>query len=72
MVEDKFFEPEDRVQKVGGSYQANGTVKARWKADDGSWRYVFRFDEPAGMLHIFNGEQLVSLIEAAWPEGLEK
>lgn len=49
------------VEKIGGSYQATGTIKARFKADDGTWRYVFRFDNPAGLLHIFNGNQLQRL-----------
>ena len=52
------FKPEDRAQKVGGSYQAIGTIKAAWLADDGTPRYVFRFDNPSGMLHIFNETQL--------------
>lgn len=52
------FKPEDRAQKIGGSYQAVGTIKAAWLADDGTPRYVFRFDEPAGMLHIFSEIQL--------------
>jgi len=52
------FAPGDRVQKVGGSYQATGEVKAAWLADDGTARYVFRFDNPAGMLHIFGDANL--------------
>ena len=52
------YKPEDRVQKIGGSYQAVGTIKAAWLADDGTPRYVFRFDVPNGMLHIFNETQL--------------
>ena len=48
----------DFARKVGGSYQATGIIKAKFKADDGSVRYVFRFDNPAGLLHIFNGKQL--------------
>lgn len=52
------FKPEQRVRKIGGSYQAIGTIKAAWLADDGTPRYVFRFDIPSGMLHIFNETQL--------------
>ncbi len=52
------FEVEDRVVKVLGSYQADGTIKTRFRADDGSPRYVFRFDNPPGLLHIFNEKQL--------------
>jgi hypothetical protein len=52
------FTPGDKVQKSGGSYQGTGTIKAVWLADDGTPRYVFRFDVPAGMCHIFNETQL--------------
>jgi hypothetical protein len=48
----------DRVKKIKGSYTATGTIKAVFKADDGSPRYVFRFDNPPGLLHIFNENQL--------------
>ena len=48
----------DRVRKIGGSYQATGEIKAAFLADDGTARYVFRFDKPAGLLHIFNDGQL--------------
>ena len=57
------FEVGDRVRKVGGSYQANGTVVAAFKTRAGKQRYVFEFDEFAGMLHIFNHEQLEPLDE---------
>jgi hypothetical protein len=52
------YAPGDKVQKCGGSYQATGTIKAVFAADDGSPRYVFRFDEPAGLLHIFGENNL--------------
>lgn len=55
------FEVGDRVHKVGGSYQANGTVVAAFKTRAGKQRYVFEFDEFAGMLHIFNYDQLEPL-----------
>lgn len=48
-----------RARKVGGSYQADGRIVAQFEADDGSPRYVFRFDMPAGLLHIFGAAQLV-------------
>lgn len=54
------FEVGDTVYKTGGSYQATGTIKARFLADDGTTRYVFRFKTPAGLLHIFSGKQLSS------------
>jgi hypothetical protein len=52
------FEIDECVYKIGGSYQAEGTIKARFLADDGTPRYVFRFDNPPGLLHIFNEKQL--------------
>ena len=55
------FELEEPVKKEGGSYQATGIIKARFLADDGSTRYVFRFDNPAGLLHIFSGKQLIAI-----------
>jgi hypothetical protein len=48
----------DKAVKVGGSYQASGTIVAAFKARDGSPRYVFDFDNPAGMLHIFGESNL--------------
>lgn len=57
------FEVGDFVYKIGGSYQATGTIKARFLADDGSPRYVFRFTNPAGLLHIFNEKQLSDVSE---------
>lgn len=48
----------DLVRKVGGSYSANGTIRAAFLTRDGNQRYVFEFDEPQGMLHIFNHDQL--------------
>lgn len=47
-----------RARKIGGSYQANGTVVAQFKTLGGADRVVFEFDEPAGMLHIFASEQV--------------
>ena len=47
-----------KARKIGGSYQAEGTILAEFLADDGSKRYVFRFDNPAGLLHIFNDKQI--------------
>lgn len=55
------FDVGTRVRKVGGSYQATGTVVSAFKTRAGKQRYVFEFDEFAGMLHIFNHEQLEPL-----------
>lgn len=57
------FEEEEGVLKVGGSYQAEGVIKARFPADDGTPRYVFRFKQPAGLLHIFHEKQLRKIEE---------
>jgi len=57
----------DHVRKVGGSYQADGEIKAAFLADDGSARYVFRFDNPPGLLHIFNENQLEIILPDFWP-----
>ncbi len=46
------FQPGSRARKVGGSYQATGTIRAAFLARDGSPRYVFDFDQPPGLLHI--------------------
>lgn len=47
-----------RARKVGGSYQAEGTVVSEFKTLAGATRYVFEFDSPKGMLHIFGPEQV--------------
>lgn len=54
----------ERARKVGGSYQADGTIVARFKTLTGKDRVVFEFDQPAGMLHIFDTAQ-VNPIEAS-------
>jgi hypothetical protein len=52
------FLPLDRVEKVGGSFQATGVIVAAFKTLDGQERYVFEFDVPKGMLHIYGPGQL--------------
>lgn len=56
----------DRAEKIGGSYQASGTIVSAFRTKAGALRYVFEFDSPRGMLHIFGPEQ-VRLI----PDGCE-
>lgn len=56
------FEVESRARKVGGSYEATGTIRAAFKTRNGQQRYVFDFDEPPGLLHIFNHEQLEEIM----------
>lgn len=46
------------VKKVGGNYQADGIIVAAFKTTSGDERYVFEFDNPKGMLHIFTPGQL--------------
>lgn len=53
-----------RARKVGGSYQAEGTIVSEFKTLAGKTRYVFEFDYPAGMLHIFGPEQVEVADEA--------
>lgn len=50
--------PGTRARKVGGNYQATGEIVASWIELDGKPRYVFRFDEPRGLLHIFTAAQV--------------
>ena len=47
-----------RAKKIG-SYEANGTIVAEFKTLAGEIRYVFEFDEPAGLLHIFSKANLI-------------
>ena len=54
------FKVGERVVKVGGSYAAKGWVVGVFTTRAGLLRYVFEFEKPRGMLHIFNGEQLLS------------
>lgn len=55
------MEAGQRARKVGGSYQADGTIVAAFITTAGLDRFVFEFDTPAGMLHIFNGSQLEAI-----------
>lgn len=48
----------ESVEKVTGSYRAIGTIVAAFWTLDEKERYVFEFDNPRGMLHIFAPEQL--------------
>lgn len=66
------FSLEESVEKIGGSYQATGIIKARFLADDGTPRYVFRFDNPPGLLHIFYEKQLAGFKIEEEPKDFEK
>lgn len=50
-----------RAIKIGGSYQAEGTVVSEFTTTAGAQRCVFEFDTPKGMLHIFSMEQVLPL-----------
>ena len=47
-----------RAKKIG-SYEASGTIVAEFETLAGHKRYVFEFDEPQGMLHIFGESNLI-------------
>jgi hypothetical protein len=55
------FKAGELVMKVGGSYQATGIIVAAFKTLAGAERYVFEFDRPNGMLHIFGPQQLEAI-----------
>ena len=52
------FKQGDLVQKVGGTYQADGVIVGHAVTTRGDVRYVFEFSDYPGMLHIFNEGQL--------------
>lgn len=52
---------DERVRKIGGSFEADGTVVARFKTTSGQDRIVFEFDVPKGMLHIYRPDQVQPL-----------
>ncbi len=58
-----------RAAKIGGSYQAEGTVVAEFTTLAGLKRCVFEFDQPRGMLHIFSPEQLMRAATTEEPIG---
>lgn len=49
------------ARKIGGSYQAEGTIVSTFKTTAGEQRVVFEFNEPRGMLHIFTESQVERL-----------
>ena len=60
----------ERANKVGGSYQATGTIVASFRTLAGAERYVFEFDNPPGMLHIFGPSQLEPMSEEVSVSGV--
>ena len=57
------FSVGDRARKVGGSYQATGTMRAVFLTRNGEQRFVFDFDAPPGLLHIFGPAQIEPMEE---------
>lgn len=55
----------DRVKKVGGSFEHTGVIRAVFTTTHGADRVVVEFDPPVGgMLHIYRPDQL-ELLPAA-------
>lgn len=49
----------DRVKKVGGSFEHTGVIRAVFTTTHGADRVVVEFDPPVGgMLHIYRPDQL--------------
>lgn len=48
-----------RAMKIGGSFEAAGTIVSEFTTTAGEKRMVFEFDVPKGMLHIYRPDQLV-------------
>lgn len=61
MSTEEFLDVGTKVRKTGGSYQADGIIVGIAVTTTGEVRYVFEFEQFPGMLHIFNGSQLVKL-----------
>lgn len=53
------FTPHWSASKVGGSYQAAGTVLCEFNTKAGEKRVVFEFNTYPGMLHIFTPKQVL-------------
>jgi dCMP deaminase len=53
------FTPNWPASKVGGSYQAAGTIISEFNTKAGNKRVVFEFDDYPGMLHIFTPKQIL-------------
>lgn len=47
-----------RARKVGGKFQAEGHVVSSFTNRAGELYYVFEFDVPPGMLHIYTPAQV--------------
>lgn len=48
-----------KAQKVGGNYQAEGTIVGEYDTLAGLKRLVFEFNTPRGMQHIFTPKQVI-------------
>ncbi len=64
-TETTIFRRHDRVRKVTGDYQIDGTVACAFMTLDGAWRVVVDHRPAAkGMLHIYNPGQLAMIEES--------
>ena len=52
------FNVGDRVKKVGGEYELEGTIVAAFNKLSGTERYVVEADIPKGLLHIYGPNNL--------------
>lgn len=61
------FSVGDRAYKNKGNYQAEGTIVGRFASEyddnNSNMQYVFLFDNPRGLLHIFSEHQLTTIQE---------
>lgn len=53
----------DRALKIGGSFTASGVIVAAFETTEGAQRYVFEFETPKGMLHLYSANQLEAVVE---------
>lgn len=57
-LSDPKFHVGQRVFKATGEYQAFGTIVAVGRTSTGTLLYMFEFDIPRGMVHVFREHQL--------------
>jgi hypothetical protein len=55
------FQVGERARISASSIQVEGTIVAAFTTLAGEARYVFEFDNPKGMLHVFNEAQLAPI-----------
>ncbi len=50
-----------RVKKIGGEYELEGTIVAVFQKLSGTTRYVVEADVPKGLLHIYGPSNLEAI-----------